>query len=496
MALSQLWFGLNRNVGAFLCIKPENCARNELAQQPVRHWHANIIKQDYRKVIDPKYNKGLGFTHEERQKLSVIGLLPCAYRTEAEQLYAANVNFNSQESNMGRYLYLRTLRSRQERLYYRFVSEYVEKVMPIIYTPTVGAVCQRFSSIYSSSMGLYVCKYDRGNMYHVLNNWPGKDIRAVCVTDGERVLGLGDLGAHGMGIAVGKLDLYTALGKIPPQYLMPVVLDVGTNNKMLLADPLYIGVREKRCTGKEYEDLVQEFMDGVVSSWGHETLIHFEDFATPNAFKFISKYQDNYCYFNDDIQGTAATGLAGFLAVERITKRPLNEHLILFVGAGSAALGIGKLVVKELMSRKMSAEEAMKNIYLMDSFGVVTKDRKDFILPDIEPFAKDMPPLTDLEQVVKELKPSILLGATGQGGIFTENVLRLMAQDQKQPAIFACSNPTSKAECTAEQAYNFTEVQCVPSPTQYRTRYILLRHAHWPTMRSRSIRIALFSIHL
>ncbi|XP_064543634.1 NADP-dependent malic enzyme-like [Drosophila montana] len=457
MAYSQLLVGIRRNFGVLLCAKPQKCEINEFPNPPKRYRHANVIKADYRKVTDPHYNKGMGYTHDERQRLNVIGLMPCAYRSETDQLDAVNANFQSQKTNLGRYLYLRTLRSRQERLYYRFVTEKIEDVMPIIYTPTVGAVCQAFSLIYHSTMGLYVSKYDKGYMTHVLSNWPSKDIRAVCVTDGERILGLGDLGAGGMGISVGKLDLYTALAKVPPQYLIPVVLDVGTNNKQLLSDPLYIGVREERCKGKEYEDLVQEFMESVVKVWGYQTLIHFEDFATPNAFKFINMYQDKFCYINDDIQGTASCGLAGFLAVEHITKKPLKDHVVLFVGAGSAALGISKLLVKELISRKISEEDAVKNIYITDVEGLITKDRKEFAIPDLKLFAKDTPPIKDLEELVKNLKPSIILGATGQGGIFTENILRIMGTEHKQPAIFACSNPTNKAECTAEQAYNITE---------------------------------------
>lgn len=329
--------------------------------------------------------------------------------------------------------------------------------MPIVYTPTVGTVCQQFSQLYYTSMGLYVSKYDKGYMTHVLNNWPEVDIRAVCVTDGERILGLGDLGANGMGISVGKLDLYTALGKIPPQYLLPVVLDVGTNNQQLLCDPMYIGVREERCRGQEYDDLVHEFVESVVKTFGVQTLIHFEDFATPNAFRFIKKYKNDYCCINDDIQGTASCGLGGFLAVEHITRKPLNEHIIMFVGAGSAALGIGKLLVKELISRKMNVEDAVRNVYFIDVDGIITKSRQKFVIPDLKQFAKDMPPEKSLEKLVDTLKPSILVGATGQGGIFTENIIRSMAKNHKHPAILACSNPTHKAECTAEQAYNFTE---------------------------------------
>jgi len=402
----------------------------------------------------------MGFTHEERQRLNVHGLIPPAYRTVAEQLHVITINYAAQTTDLHRYMYLRDLRKRNERLFFQFVSDRVKDVLPIVYTPTVGAACLRFSSLQHSVMGMYVSKHDKGHIVEVIRNWPAKDIRAVCITDGERILGLGDQGANGMGISVGKLDLYTALGRIPPEFVMPVLLDVGTNNKQHLADPVYIGVREKRIIGEEYDEVVQELMDAIVECWGPNTLIHFEDFATPNAFRFIKKYQNCYCYFNDDIQGTAVTGLAGFLGVERVTKVPLEDHIILFAGAGSASLGISKLVLKELTSRGISEEDAVKNIYMIDSHGLLTKDRdKKTLLPDAMPFLKDMPPNKNLEDLIDQLKPSILLGATGVGGIFTEKVLRSMGKNHKRPAIFACSNPTSKAECTAEQAYNFTEVK-------------------------------------
>ncbi|ALC41685.1 Menl-1, partial [Drosophila busckii] len=398
----------------------------------------------------------MAFNMEERQRLNVNGLFPSAVRTIDEQIYSVTANFLSRPTNISRYRYMRSLRARQERLYFRFLSVCTKDVLPVIYTPTVGEACTVFSMIYRGPMGIYLTKYDHEHMTDVLKNWPETDIRVVCVTDGERILGLGDLGANGMGISVGKLDLYTALGRLPPKYLLPVVLDVGTNNKELLADPLYVGVREKRVRGQEYDDLVQEFMDAVVKCYGRRTLIHFEDFATPNAFRFIKKYQSKYCYFNDDIQGTAATGLAGFLNIERVTKKKLQEHVILFVGAGSAALGIGRLLLRELMNRKLSEEEACKQIYIVDANGLLTTDRTD-IVDDIKPFAKKESPMKNLEEIVEKFKPSIILGATGQGGIFTEKLLQTMAKNHERPGIFACSNPTIKAECTAEQAYKATE---------------------------------------
>ncbi|XP_034476891.1 NADP-dependent malic enzyme-like [Drosophila innubila] len=452
MAYSQTLFGLSRGFSHSKCCNRQK----ELPGVSSYHWAPPIVKHNYRNVSSPKYNKGLSLSHEERQRLNICGLLPPAYRTMTEQLHAVATNFAAQSTDLHRYMYLRELRNRHERLYFQFVTDHVKEVMPVVYTPTVGAACVHFSLLHFAILGMYICKFDKGRIVDVIKNWPEKDIRAVCITDGERILGLGDQGANGMGIPVGKLDLYTALGKIPPELLMPVLLDVGTNNKQHLADPLYIGVRQERIRGEEYEELVQELMDAIVECWGPQTLIHFEDFATPNAFKFIEKYKNCYCYFNDDIQGTAATGLAGFIGVERITKIPLEDHVILFVGAGSAAVGIGNLVIQEIISRGICEEEAAENIYMTDSLGLLTKDRENVLL-GAKPFLKDMPPNKNLEDLVKQLKPTILLGATGVGGLFTENIIRTMAKNHKQPAIFAISNPTSQAECTAEQAYNFTE---------------------------------------
>ncbi|XP_060655823.1 NADP-dependent malic enzyme-like [Drosophila nasuta] len=452
MAQRQVLHGLGRGIGWSMGHKRQPNSTTVRYS----HWMPTIAKSDYRKSVDPKYNKGMGYTYEERQRLSLCGLLPPAYRTMKQQLYAVSESFANQTSDLHRYIFLRALRQRHERLYFEFISKKVNECMPIIYTPTVGTACVKFSLLHYTALGLYVTRYDKGHVIDVLKNWPHTEIRAVCITDGERILGLGDQGANGMGISVGKMDLYTALGRIPPQFLMPAVLDVGTNNQTHLADPLYIGIRQERLRGPEYEEIVQEFMDAVVEVWGPQTLIHFEDFATPNAFKFINKYQDCYCYFNDDIQGTAATGLAAFLGVERISKKPLQDHVIFMVGAGSACLGIAKLVIKELLKRNVTEKDAYKNIYISDQSGLVTKETK-VMIPDLKPFCKDMPPMNSLEEMVEKFKPSILLGATGSAGIFTEKVLRTMGKHNERPAIFAVSNPTTKAECTAEQAYNFTE---------------------------------------
>ncbi|XP_030382887.1 NADP-dependent malic enzyme-like [Scaptodrosophila lebanonensis] len=418
--------------------------------------HTDCIRPSLHTVLDTRFNKGLAFTMKERQLLGVNGLWPCSTRSPDEQLFGIRANFEARKDPIVKYSYLQALRGRHERLYFRFLSEYTELVLPIIYTPTVGTVCSTFGLIFRSPVGLYITIYDRGHIVEVLQNWRETNIRAICVTDGGRILGLGDLGASGMGISTGKLALYTALGGIPPNLLLAVALDVGTDNEQLLADPLYVGARIKRVKGPEYDDLVQEFMDAVVEVFGPDTFIHFEDFATPNAFKFIRKYQHCFSCFNDDIQGTGSSVLAGFLGVEKVTNHKLNEHVFLFAGAGSASMGIANLLVKELMDRGIKEEDACKNIYVHEAGGLVTQNIPNLV-EDLKRFAKKMDPIAKLEDTVEKIKPSILVGATGVGNLFNEQVLRSLAKNHKQPAVFALSNPTSKSECTAEQAYKFTE---------------------------------------
>lgn len=341
------------------------------------------------------------------------------------------------------------------------IRDNIDDVMPIIYTPTVGDVVATFGLNFQFATSMFINITDRGHIKEVLQNWIEEDVLAVCVTDGGRILGLGDMGAHGMGICCGKLMLYTALAGIQPRVLLPVCLDVGTDNEELLQDPLYVGLRMPRVKGAEYDEFVDEFVKSVTHRYGPKTFIHFEDFATPNAFKFLDKYRTSYCVFNDDIQGTGCTGLAGFLNVERITGRKLDETVFLFVGAGSAAVGIILMLVSELTRRGVSDDVISENIFIFEAYGLVTCDTEN--VPEIvQRFRKPMEPLTDLAEVVDLAKPNILLGATGKAGIFTEAVLKNMAKHNEQPAVFALSNPTLLSECTAEQAYTHTEVNTAP----------------------------------
>ena len=408
---------------------------------------------------DPMLNKGTGFTETERDALHLRGLLPPRVFTLAEQQERIMENFEGKESDLERYIYLVALQDRNETLFYRTLVDHIERMLPIIYTPTVGAACQLFGHIFRRPRGLYISAEDRGRVAQLLRNWPVPDVRVIVVTDGERILGLGDLGAHGMGIPIGKLSLYTACAGIHPQHCLPIMLDVGTNNDTLLQDPLYIGLRQRRLRGEAYDALIEEFVVAVQEVFPG-TLIQFEDFATANALTLLQRYRNRVSAFNDDIQGTAAVVAAALLTASRLTGVPLTQQRLVFLGAGSAATGIADLVVSLMVEEGLTVAEARGRCWLVDSRGLVVAD--DPHLPPFKrPYAQATARQPDLLSTIRAARPTAIIGVSGHPGGFSPEVLRTMTEINQRPIILALSNPTSHSECTAEQACQFSEGRAV-----------------------------------
>ena len=404
---------------------------------------------------DPALNKGTAFTEAERDTLHLRGLLPPHVSSQEQQLERVLDNFRRKSSDLEKYINLRALHDRNEALFFRLLVDHPDEMMPIVYTPTVGLACQRYTHIFQRPHGIFVSAADRGRVAQVLANWPRRDVAIIVVSDGERILGLGDLGANGMGIPVGKLALYTACAGVSPNACLPVLLDVGTNNSELLDDPLYIGLHQSRLRGQEYDDLVEEFVVAA-SQLFPGVVIQFEDFATHNAFRLLQKYRDQIPTFNDDIQGTAAVVLAGMLSALRITGGALEEQTLLFQGAGEAATGIADLAVQAMVAKGMEEARARRKCWLFDSRGLVVKQRTD-LAAHKQPFAHDHASIGTLLEAVKSLRPTAIIGVAAVGGAFTQDVVRTMAALNKRPIVFALSNPTSKSECTATQAYNWSD---------------------------------------
>jgi len=412
---------------------------------------------------NPRLAKGMGASIEERQLQGIHGLLPPSVKSQTEQAELCLQQVRAIPEPLDRYIFLMDLVERNERLFYKLLSENTEELMPIVYTPTVGLACQKYSFILRRPQGMFISIKDAGHVYDVLRNWPVDDVRAICVTDGERILGLGDQGAQGMGIPVGKLALYSALASIPPHQTLPITLDVGCNRQEYLDDPNYIGLRQKRVTGQEYDDFIEEFMQAVVKRFGQQTLIQFEDFGNQNAFRLLENYRDKYCTFNDDIQGTASVVVAGVLAAMKTLGSRLADHTFLFQGAGEANIGIAGLLAMAMEKREgVPLEEARKKIFMRDSRGLIVKGRSSGgISRHKEVFAQEHAEMMDLGEIVKAVKPTVLIGAAAQPNVFTEEIVKDMCSFTEHPVIFALSNPTSKAECTAEQAYTFSEGKAI-----------------------------------
>ncbi|MEM7610847.1 MAG: NAD-dependent malic enzyme [Pseudomonadota bacterium] len=426
---------------------------------------------------DPTRNKSTAFTMEEREALGLRGLLPPTVNTQQQQLNRILSNIRRKAYDIERYIALRALQVRSEPLFFKLVVEHIEEIMPLIYTPTVGEACKEFANIFRDSRGLYVSIDDAGDVDKLLGNWPEDDVRVIVVTDGERVLGLGDLGSNGMGISIGKLALYTACAGIRPEQTLPVVLDVGTDTDELREDPVYLGIPRHRVRGEPYEALVDEFIKAVQARYPH-ALIQFEDFATPNAQLFLERYREQALCFNDDIQGTASVALAGLIASTRVTGIPLSEMRTMFLGHGSAATGIADLMVSSMMDEGLSEEEACSRIRFVGRKGVLVQssDRKT---ASTHRFAPDIPEV-DFATGMREFEPHALIGATGSPGTFTREIVEQMTALNERPVIFALSNPTSRAECTAEEAYTWSDGKALfasgsPfSPVKHKGK------THWP----------------
>ena len=402
---------------------------------------------------DPALNKGTAFTERERDALGLRGLLPPHVLSQDEQVQRVLENLRRLPDDLDKYVALNALHDRNEALFFRVVCDNIDEMQPLIYTPTVGLGCQKFGHIFQRPRGLFIGSNDRGRVAEVLRNWPYR-AGIIVVSDGERILGLGDLGANGMGIPVGKLSLYAACAGVHPNLCLPVMLDVGTNNAELLKDRYYVGLRQRRIRGEAYDELVEEFINAAQKVFPG-VVIQFEDFANHNAFRLLRKYRDRVCTFNDDIQGTAAVALAGIFSALRITGGKLTDQKLLFLGAGEAATGIADLAVSAMVAQGLDENAARRRCWLVDSRGLVVNARTDLAEHKL-PYAHDHLPVGDFCEAVRTLEPTAIIGVAAVGGTFTTEVLEEMARINERPIVFALSNPTSKSECTAEEAYRHT----------------------------------------
>ena len=412
-------------------------------------------------LTDPLLNKGAAFTIRERDELGLRGLVPPKVSTLDEQLERVLENYHSKTDPMEKYIFLAGLHDRNETLYYKVLMENMKEMTPIVYTPIVGKACQQFGHIYRKNRGMYISINDRGHIRRIFDNWEQEEVDIIVVSDGSRILGLGDLGANGMGIPIGKLALYVAGGGIFPCKTLPILLDTGTNNEMLLNDPLYLGVNKRRAADKEFYELVDEFVNAAVDRWPN-VLIQWEDFTNNHSFTLLEKYRDRVPSFNDDIQGTGAMVLAGLYGALRIKEERLDEQRIVFFGAGSAASGISHNILTGMMlDSGLSEAEALKHFWVYDKFGLVTEANQDQVPASIAKFARKGKSITDLLTLIKQVKPTVLIGVSGQGKAFNEAIIREMHKHVSKPIIFALSNPTRNSECTAEQAYTWTDGEAI-----------------------------------
>ena len=421
-------------------------------------------------MTDPSLNKGTGFSMEERERLGIRGLTPPRIINDKNCLHwqaekILNKFHEIRHSNIEKYTYLNSLQDRNEVLFYKCLVDNIEELAPIVYTPTVGEACQNFAYLFRRPKGMYFSAADKGHMHAMTFNWPTDDVELIVVTDGSRILGLGDLGVNGMGIPIGKLSLYTACAGIHPSKCLPCVIDVGTNNENLINNNLYLGLQQKRLVGKAYDEIIDEFISSVTERFP-KALIQFEDFSTENASRILEKYRSKILCFNDDMQGTATVALSGVLSALKYIgntnpEESLKNQRIVVCGAGTAGLGVARGLLYNMMLNGLSEEDSHKNFWVIDDKGLLGKDRR-IMFDNQHPWVReDFADKLNLEQVIEQVKPTIILGLTGVGGIFSEKAITQMAKTCERPIIFPLSNPTSKAECTAENAYKWTNGKCV-----------------------------------
>lgn len=408
---------------------------------------------------DPSLNKSTAFTEQEKVALGLVGLIPDVTETPNTQLQRVMLQLSRQPNDLARYIFLINLLDHDETLFYRTVMSDPARFLPIVYDPTIGEACLKFGHIFRQPRGVYLSIKRRGSVKDILRNWPVKDVRFICVTDGGRILGLGDLGANGMGIPIGKLQLYTAAAGVPPQYLLPMYLDAGTNNQTLLDDPLYLGLRQKRPATEDLFSFVDEFVEAVQEVFP-KCCIHFEDWTGVDAVHLLKRYRDKYCVYNDDVQGTAGITLAGMINAAKLKGTKLKDERYLFLGAGSAGIGLANLLCSALVEEGLTLQEAQSRVHMFDVHGLLESTRTDLV--DFQlPYAHVHAPCKDFVEAIRDIKPTAIIGVSTIGGAFTQSVVQAMSEINVRPVILALSNPTEHAECTAEQAYTWSKGQAI-----------------------------------
>jgi len=420
---------------------------------------ASATKHGIELLHDPDLNKSTAFTEAEKQALGLVGLVPDVTETPEVQLRRVNSQLAQKTTDLERYIYLINLLDHNETLFYRTVMSDPARFLPIVYDPTIGEACLKFGHIYRQPRGMYLSMTRRGKVKGILQNWPQKDVRFICVTDGGRILGLGDLGANGAGIPIGKLQLYTACAGVPPQYLLPMYLDAGTNNEQYLHDPLYLGMRKTRPATADLYSFVDEFVEAVQEVFP-KCCIHFEDWTGADAVHLLERYRDKYCVYNDDVQGTAGITLAGMINAGKLKGTKLKDEKYLFLGAGSAGIGLANLLCSALVAQGMSLTEAQARVYMFDINGLLEASRTD-LLDFQKPYAHQHAPTRDFVAAIESIKPTTIIGVSTIGGAFNQKVIEAMARVNERPVILALSNPTEHAECTPEQAYTWSKGKAI-----------------------------------